>query len=317
MDIPNELYGFYRALVVGNKDPKFFGRVLVWIPQIMPEIEKTRGLLAKPANNPVGGRNMEGDDEHHYMGTSYIPKKGSWVFCFFEAGNPSNPYYFGACDLENTTVLPECKVGYNTEDKWVIFKSHEGRSIVISDDDPVKGDPRIEITGKKRKIKEPPTGDEESVYEIDGNQTTILFDERKNKEKILIRTYKGDFIHIDIDQRNLQIDFENDINIECRGKISIKAAKDIHILTEQNLHVESKLSSNIKAGLSIYEKADVSHHIKTGKSIRQTAGSSHNTQAGSLIARDCNPIHDNNGQSTAAISARNSDPTKPDGQRKT
>ncbi len=298
MDISNELYGFYRALVVGNRDPKFYGQITVWIPQIMPEIESDRGLLAKPANNPVGGRNMEGDNEHHYMGTSYIPKKGSWVFVFFEAGNPSNPYYFGACDLENTTVLPECKVGHNTEDKWVIFKSHEGRSIVISDDDPVKGDPRIEITGKKRKIKEPPTGDEESVYEIDGNQTTILFDERKNKEKILIRTYKGDFIHIDIDQQNLQIDFENDINIECRGKFSLKAKGDIHIKTDASMKHEAALAMDRKAGASIFE----------------TAGGIHSTQAGPLIARDAAKIKDNTGSSQAADPAI---PTVPAGKRNT
>ena len=316
MDISNELYGFYRALVVGNKDAQFFGRILVWIPQIMPEIEKTRGILAKPANNPVGGRNMEDDEEHHYMGTSYIPKKGSWVFIFFESGNPSFPYYFGSCDLENTTVLPECKVGHNYEDKWVLFKSHEGRSIVISDDDPVKGDPRIEITGKKRKMKEPPTGDETSVYEIDGNQTTILFDERKNKEKILIRTYKGDFIHVDIDERNLQIDFENDINIECRGKFSLKAAKDIHIRTDQNLHTTSKRDTHITAELSILEHAGVSHHTKAENSIHELSSTNH-TRASALIARDCNPIHDNDGQSVSANQATPADPTIPDGKRKT
>lgn len=295
MDIPNKLFGFYRALVCGNKDAEFKGRVLLWIPQIMPEIEKTRGLLASPANNPVGGRNMEGDSEHHYMGTSYIPKKGAWVFVFFESGNPSNPYYFGACDLENTTVLPECKLGENFEDKWVIFKSHEGRTIVISDD---PDDERVEITGKKRLITEPPTGDTESVYKIDDNQTTILLDERKGKEKLLIRTYKGDFIHIDIDQRNLQIDFENDVNIECRGKFSLKVAKDINIKTDASMYEEAKMSMNRKAGISIYE----------------TAGSTHSTQAGSLIARDCDPIHDNDGQSTAAVGAS---PTKPDGKRQT
>ena len=298
MDISNELYGFYRALVVGNKDVFFYGRILVWIPQIMPEIEKTRGLLAKPANNPVGGRNTENDDEHHYMGSSYIPKKGSWVFVFFEAGNPSNPYYFGSCDLENTTVLPECKTGSNPEDKWVILKSHEGRTIMISDD---PDDARVEITGKKRKMletAEKPTGDIESVTQIDENQTTILLDEREGKEKLLIRTYKGDFIHIDIDQQNLQIDFENDINIECRGKFSLKVKGDIHIKTDANMKHESKLAMDRKAGASIFE----------------TAGVTHNTQAGQLIARDCNPILDNTGASEAADPAN---PTIPDGKRNT
>jgi len=295
MDITGKLYGIYRAQVVGNKDPEFRGRITVWIPQMMPEIEPTRGLLARPGNNPVGGRNMEGDSEHHFMGTSYIPKKGSWVFIFFEGGDPSCPYYFGACDLENTTVVPECKLGKNPEDKWVIFKSHEGRTIVVSDD---PDDERVEITGKKRTITEPPTGDEASVYEIDNNQTTILLDERNGKEKVLIRTYKGDYIHVDVETQNLQIYFKNDISIECGGKFSLKAVKDIHIKTDTSIFEETKLSMHRKAGASIFESAGVNH----------------NTQAGKLIARDCNPIFDNCGESKPAEPA---DPTKPDGQRKT
>jgi len=294
MDISNNLNGFYRAKVVGNKDVDFHGRVVVWIPAIMSEIEPTRGILALPANNPVGGRNEEGENEHHYMGTSYIPKRGSWVFVFFESGNPDNPYYFGSCDLENTTVLPECKVGENFEDKWVIFKSHEGRAIVISDD---PDDARVEITGKKRKIAEPPTGDEKSVYEIDENQTTILLDEREGKEKVLIRTYKGDFIHIDIDQQNLQLEFANDINIKCGGQLSIEVTKDIHI-KGQNIFEESVLSTHRSAGLNIHDKAGAGHH----------------TQAGFLIARDCNPIHDNDEQS---VEAKESKPTPPAGDRDT
>ena len=139
------IFGNWRAKIVDNKDPQKFGRCLVWIPDLMPEVPDSQGLWARPANNPLGGRNMENSDEHHYMGTSYIPKKGSWVFVFFEAGNVNRPYYFGALDLENTKVLPENQLGSNYEDKWTLFKSHDGRVIVVSDD---PDDARIEIGGK-------------------------------------------------------------------------------------------------------------------------------------------------------------------------
>jgi len=297
MDISNKLYGFYRAKVVGNKDVKKFGRVVVWIPAIMQEIEDNRGLLARPANNPLGGRNVGGDEEHYYMGSSYIPKRGSWVFVFFEAGNPDNPYYFGSCDLENTQVLPENRLGKNYEDKWVILKSHEGRTIMISDD---PDDARVEITGKKRKMldtAEKPTGDEDSVYKIDKNQTTILLDERKGKEKVLIRTHKGDYIHIDVDQQSLQLEFANDINIKCGGKLSIQALKDIHI-KGQNINTESILSSHRKAGTNIHDGAGVSHH----------------TIAEKLIARDAKKIQDNGEKSVDVKPAK---PTPPAGERNT
>jgi len=37
--MPNDkLLGMYRAKVVENKDPQMFGRVQVWIPDIMSEL---------------------------------------------------------------------------------------------------------------------------------------------------------------------------------------------------------------------------------------------------------------------------------------
>ena len=34
------IYGNWRAQVVNNKDTKKFGRVLVWIPDLMPEVDR-------------------------------------------------------------------------------------------------------------------------------------------------------------------------------------------------------------------------------------------------------------------------------------
>lgn len=228
------VFGNYRSKVVNNKDPDMFGRVLVWIPDLMPEVQQSEGIWARPANNPLGGRNMENDSEHHFMGTSYIPKIGSWVFVFFESGNINRPYYFGALDLENTKVLPENQLGSNYEDKWTVLKTHEGRTIIVSDD---PDDARTELTGKKREMlstNQAPTGDTASVYKIDDNQTTILFDERAGKEKILIRTVKGDFFHIDIDEQELQAYFKNDIKIKTDKNLYITAKEEIHIASEKS-----------------------------------------------------------------------------------
>lgn len=293
MDVSNKLFGFYRAKVVDNKDPKYFGRVVVWVPQIMPDVEETRGIWARPANNPVGGRNSTGNNEHHYMGSSYIPKIGSWIFVFFEAGNPDTPYYFGSCDLENTTVLPENRIGSNPEDKWTIFKSHEGRTIVVSDD---SSDARVEITGKKRMISNPPSGDGYSVYQIDGNQTVIFLDERSGIEKLLIRTRLGDFINVDIDGQNLQCYFKNDIRIECGKELSIKAGTNIRM----------------EAGSSLYEQAGASINRKAGGSIYDQTGGAASLLAGGVISRDGASIQDQGGVSGEANPA---EPVAPVGER--
>ena len=305
------VFGNYRSKVVNNKDPEMFGRVLVWIPDLMPEVQQTEGIWARPANNPVGGRNMENDPEHHYMGTSFIPKIGAWVFVFFESGNINRPYYFGALDLENTKVLPENQLGKNYEDKWVVLKSHAGRAIVVSDD---PDDERVEITGKKRYISEPPTGDTFSVYRIDGNQTTILLDERDGKQKILIKSYKGDFIHFDIDDRDLEIKFARDIHIEAGGNIFVKAQGDMHFLAGKSImtsaHDEINTISghrmNIESGEE-YNRFVHAHSIEVVEGDKITTvegdlylgtGGDQNIQGGGNINTDAPLINDNCGISS-------------------
>lgn len=310
-------FGMYRAVVVDNKDKEQYGRVLVWIPDLMPEVDRTKGIWARPANNPIGGRNKEDDTENYYAGSSYIPKKGSWVFVFFEGGNINKPYYFGALDLENAKVLPENQVGSNYEDKWTIIKSHDGRAVVVSDD---PDDERVEITGKKRQMSSPPTGDKTSVYTIDNNMTTILLDEREGKQKILIRTYKGDFFHIDIDEQNLQAYFENDIEIKCNndmkltanGNIDIKSlAGDIKIQADSgDMDLKSATDFKQSAGGSSNSTSQESSFRQAGQSIHNKAGDQINSDAG-------DSINEQSGLSLDATEASDATAADPQGERDT
>ena len=310
------IYGNWRAQVVDNKDTQKFGRVLVWIPGLMPEVDKGKGIWARPANNPLGGRNMEADSGHHYMGTSYIPKKGSWVFIFFEGGNINLPYYFGALELENTTVLPENQVGSNYENKWTILKTHEGRAIVISDD---PDDARTEITGKKRQLSSPPTGDTGSVYTIDENQTTILFDEREGKEKVLIRTYKGDFFHIDIDEQKLQAEFGSDIIIKTDGKFQVTAEDDIDILSNTgNVAIEAGSGDlDIKADSKVNQESGSDFNIKSGGALNLEAATALNELAGGLVSIDGSGLSEQSGSAGPAGSASGAAEAEPKGERDT
>jgi hypothetical protein len=311
-----KLYGNYRAKVVENKDPQKFGRVMVWIPDVMPLIGDTKGIWARPANNPIGGRNLENDQENYYTGTSYIPRKGSWIWIFFEQSNINRPYYFGSLDLENTKVLPENQVGTNYEDKWTIFKSSNGRTIIISDD---PSDARVEITGKKRSLTNPPSGDTASVYEIDGNQTSILFDERTGKEKILIRTHKGDFFHIDIDQQQLQAYFKDDIVIKTDGSLLLTANENINIRSEAGdikilanggeTHIKSADDILITTGGTINEVSQDTHKVQAGGNITNLAGGT--------LSHDASFIQDNCGASKSATQAMDATVASPHGNRDT
>jgi len=245
MDETGRVLGIYRAKVVDNKDPEKFGRVKVWIPALMQSVDENKGLWARAANNPVGGRNEKEGEDSYYYGTCYIPRKNSYVLVFFEGGNINRPYYFASLELESAKVLPENQLGTNYEDKWTIFKSHAGRCIVISDD---PDDARTEITGKKRQLTGGPSGDTGSVYTIDTNQSTILIDERPGKEKILIKTHKGDFININVEERSLSMQFFGNIDIRSKGSISIQADGSLNIIGAKSTNVETPGGFNLRGG---------------------------------------------------------------------
>ena len=312
--VTRRLYGNYRAKVVENRDREFFGKVIVWIPDLMPLLPDNQGIWARPANNPAGGRNTQYDSDNHYAGSCYIPKKGSWVWVFFESGNINRPYYFGALDIEHAKTLPENRLGTNFQDKWTIFKSHEGRAVVVSDD---PDDARTEITGKKRQLTEPPSGDTASVYQIDTNQTTILLDEREGKQKLLIRTYKGDFVNIDIEDRKLMIEFESDIEIKTNGKFKLTAKESIDIKsTESAIYVEAESDSiNIKAGDAIRQSAGNSFDLKAGTNLNYQAGTDINGLAGGNMNHDACQLNEQTGLATPASNALGAQDAEPEGER--
>ena len=338
--VTEQLYGNYRAKVIDNKDKEQFGRVMIYIPDLMQLLKSQdkNGLWARPANNPIGGRNtLEGTDENHFMGSCYIPRIGAWLWVFFEAGNINRPYYFGGLDIEHTKVLPENQLGTNYEDKWTIFKSHAGRAIVISDD---PDDERVEITGKKSELTEPPSGDTASVYQIDENMTTILVDGRSGKEKVLIRTHKGDFFHIDVDERKLQAQFESDIVIKTNGKFFLTAKDDIHIRSDTkniklaaledihmttvvgDIHIDSTSGNlNLLSGTDMFQTVGGSHNtavqgdhvVQAGNQMSRRAGSSHDTDAGTNV----NVQSGSSKAATTGTQAEIAEEARPEGARDT
>jgi len=259
-DLSN-LTGIYRAKVTDNEDPLRAARVKVWIPDIMPKIDDSQGIWAMPANNAIGGRNLDGGSNASFGGQCLIPPRGTYCFVFFECGNPSRPYYFGALDLSGSqSALPECRVGKSPSDKWVLLKSPDGRCITISDD---PSDCRVEITGKKRNINDPPNGDTESVYEIDTNQTTILLDERTGKEKLLIRSYKGDFINFDIETQRLEIRVRNKIDLVCVGEFNLFSSSDMNITSQGVLTLSAVNGIVIQSGLTVNVQAAADVNVQS------------------------------------------------------
>ena len=270
----NSFFGFYRALVIDTKDPQFMGRVKVRIPDLMVDPVNTGdycsdGLWAHPANNYLGGRNINDTSnvrcdmsDAQYQGSCLIPPKGSHVFVFFEKGDPNRPFYFASAEYGETIVPPENRIGPDYDKKWTLLKTHQGRTIIVSDDD---FDSRVEITGKKRLMENPPFGDAESVFAIDDNQTVFLIDERENNEKVFLKDYRGNYIKM------IQNEDSSIHGKRLNDQLHIYMHDDIHIDTPKNIYITAGENIHIRAGNDIYINALHDMFIKARNELKEMA----------------------------------------------
>lgn len=133
----NKYYGHKRGIVVSNedlyvsdndklKDKSFiFGRIKVYVEGVYPpEFAKSPAMLpwAEPVMPLFGGNGEtakqkefdEVDNASHFAisknytnsttGVNTVPHVGSWVWVFFEDGNPLYPFYFGAVQAGNNWI---------------------------------------------------------------------------------------------------------------------------------------------------------------------------------------------------------------------
>jgi hypothetical protein len=167
--------------------------------------------------------------EANFQSSVCVPLKGSWVRVRFEDGDPSKCFYTGAFNFKHSEVPPENKNVMFPHKVYTIAKAASGRSFLICDS---PDQARIEITGKRANLAGN-AGGTGGVYDISGNMNTILIDERNGKQKILIASSKGDYIHLDVDERMVQIYAKNDIRIHTEGQLHLIAEKGIEMSSEK------------------------------------------------------------------------------------
>lgn len=271
----NGLFGFYRGIVLDNRDPEIdssgnsYGRVKVFIPALM-EDEET-GVWAWPANNPVGGRHdydlskkkNQNKGDFNYCGSFMIPPSNSAVWLFFENGDSSRPYYFSAFDSASKPAPPEMINGSKPEERWLIFRSPQGRTIIVSDD---SENCRIEITGKKNNLKDP--------YTLSGNQKSILIEDGPN-EKVLITDQNGNYVNINTKT--------NDINIKANGIVRIDGGSSIY-LKSQYVGIDCNRFAVQSNGVDIITNGD-----------SRIGGSGKVSLTGSAVAFDAASVSSNSG----------------------
>lgn len=319
--------GFYRAKVTevdyNNND---YGEVRLFIPDLMTsedsdyDEEGEMGLIAMPANNPIGGRNSDNSGSYGH-GMVIVPNVGDWVWCFFEGGDTKKPFYWNAINIMNSKLPPQNRNVAEPNKVYTLMHTKDGRTIVLADSEDVQ---RVEITGKKRwnllsgaqdrldvsPDDLSPDGDDQDPYRIDtepgedeepndqdgedGNQSTILLDEREGQEKILLKTWKGDYIHMDVDERELHMYFKNGINIKTDKSFELWVGTNMitNVVGIQSTVVG--LGVNFTAGLSINHMTAMNYNIKAAGEIK-TDGSKRYDQSGKSKPAIPLPIFDPKG----------------------
>jgi hypothetical protein len=300
----NKLFGFYRARVVevdveedGEKNK--YGCIRVFVPDVLEGDdfdEFNSGIKAYPATSIMGGYNSEdGEDTSWYSGSIIVPPLNSYIFVFFEGGNIDQCFYFSAFNSKIHPILPENRGVSLPHKVYTLLKTGAGRSIVICDS---PDQARVEITGRKRKIKDGPVGDKSSVYTIDGNQTTILLDERPGKEKLLIRSHKKDFINFDIENQELEIFVKNGIKIKTDGLLNLQAKAGIEISS-----IDGDVAITAGGSLEIVMRGAIRLLSEMGTHMRSAALTAIDAASSVFI------------QTGVSTSARESEPEDPEGNR--
>lgn len=268
-------FRFFRAKVVDNKDPNNYGRVKVWIPDLMVEHEDDDGLWARPANCPFGAGHKDIKDSRRYAGSSYIPPVDHWVWVFFENDNPNKPYYVSGLYLENQPILPENTVGDEPWNKWVLLRSPKGRTVMVSDD---PSDARVMITGRKKCHYKKP---EDQVYKIKHNQTVFAIDEqgdqsnRPNQDKVYIVDYRGNYIRIHTYENTIHIHVTNEGK---SGSIYLYTDKSMIYISDEDDRIQMTNPGgtiNLSGDGTINIDANQSVYINAGQQIVLTAPQIH------------------------------------------
>jgi uncharacterized protein involved in type VI secretion and phage assembly len=101
----------------------------------------------------------------------------------------------------------------------------------------------------------------------------IIFDDTAGKEQIIIRdkTQKNEIV-IDSKTNSMTIKVEQDLNIETKGKISLKSSGGDLAIECQNLNIQAKQNCEIKANAQVSVQANAGMALKCMAGVKINDG---------------------------------------------
>ena len=221
----------YRGKCIFNSDPLKQGRIKAWIPEMMDgTVNDDEGVWIRPASFTFAGNSEDGIDGADDCGSVIIPPVGSYIYIFFEQGDPSKGRYFAGASVDNS-IPTECQNGQEWFNKHVILKTPKGKLLMISDA-PDDGGIIIRSTDRsknKREVKDTPlrsdsieiaiqdTDKDKYILVNDGNKNYFLINEKDTEITCELNTGTKIFMSKD----GMDINVVGDLNINATGSIRI------------------------------------------------------------------------------------------------
>jgi type VI secretion system secreted protein VgrG len=225
-----KLSGIYRAKVEDTADPSLYGRIRARVYPFFSGLQVSDIPWARPAMSPFEGA---GDG----FGMLTVPKAGTFVFVFFEAGDPYQPVYFASAQTATYGIPAQAAANYPNR---LVWRTQNGIEVYIDTSiDEIK---ILQPTGTYILVS--PNG-RVTVYSIENIVLNAVND---------VIVTAGRDVSIDAG-RDVNVTAQNDITIHAVGNISITAdgtgggALDV-IDIEVTGNVKATVQGNVNASVS-------------------------------------------------------------------
>lgn len=201
-------------------------------------------------------------------GKFVVPKRGNWVFLFFENGNHMCPVYFAMCPMERDWATQKVQRNKEIDEKISQItdfrKEFKPRTEANPDDTETWTEnaivnPFIDIP----KLTIPPIDHSDSNRDISSftsaHGTTFIIDNRYKKERIYL-IHKNSIDHIDENgnkkvyigrSRNKVDPASNDPNTPCNYEVGVEGDHEMFILGDYKIYTRGDVSVQGDGNLQI------------------------------------------------------------------
>jgi hypothetical protein len=247
-------FGIYRGKVLDNVDPDKLGRVKVQIYPAFAEIIDPAGLPWAVPATPISqgaGQFDPNDITKEGIGTFIVPRINTYIFCFFEEGDPYQPVYFA----EATTAKWGIPIDRRTNVLKTIKDTVDEPSVPIA----------LDGTWVEGYDTEEPNYPHNKVIKTISGIVVEVEDKVEDPQKIKVKIFHPS-------KSWLEWHTDGTLNLHLAGneQIVVKGGKNEYVKGTFNLTVNGNL--NAKVGQNLNVEVGQIINVVTGGAITVTAG---------------------------------------------